>query len=317
MQHPRRNAVITLVIIETKRGVGIDGVQAGILQRVGAHLVGEPEAAAFLLEIQDDAAALFVQPLGRKTQLVAAVTAARSEHIAGETGRVQAHGYGFGKIRLSDDHRGGAAANSIAEHHKARRQPALKRDLGFAGDLERVNVVAAEFHHRLGAHDNERRLDQRRRWRGEIGHQQRGQSLRDLGKLDRGGRAFVRLTVEFGAFIRIRVGDQRIDCGRINSICELQRDGPVGLNPERSRTPRRDDEAQYRGCAEMLERMQARLVETIDRQRDKELCAVRAENYRPTAAELRKSSLDQHAIRRTEHSAPRVSVPVLCFTHVT
>src|ERR1043166_1675189 len=95
LQHARRDAVIALVVVEAKRGVGLDRIEARILQRIGADLVGKPEAAAFLLEIEDDAAALFIQPRQRKPKLIAAVATARAEHIAGEASRVQPHWNGL------------------------------------------------------------------------------------------------------------------------------------------------------------------------------------------------------------------------------
>src|SRR4029077_17144203 len=115
LQHARRDAVVPLVVVEAERGIGVDGIEALILQRIGAHLVGEPEAAPFLLEIKNNAAALFVEPLGREAELVTTVAAARSEHVAGKKRRMQPHRDGLGKIRLADDHGDGAAADSIAE----------------------------------------------------------------------------------------------------------------------------------------------------------------------------------------------------------
>ena len=57
LQHARGNAVVALVVIEAERGVGIDRVEAVVLHLIGAHLVGEAKAAAFLRQIQNDAAA--------------------------------------------------------------------------------------------------------------------------------------------------------------------------------------------------------------------------------------------------------------------
>src|ERR1051325_1800476 len=105
--------------VEAERGVGIDSVEALVLQRIGAHLVGEPETAAFLLEIEDDAAALFVEALGGETQLVAAVAPARSEHVPRETCRMQPHRYWLGEVRVADDHPDRTAADRITEDNKA------------------------------------------------------------------------------------------------------------------------------------------------------------------------------------------------------
>ena len=48
-----------------------------------------------------------------------------------------------------------------------------------------------------------------------------GQALRDLGKLDRGGRAFVGWAIDFYGFIRIRVGDERIDHVDVGAVREV------------------------------------------------------------------------------------------------
>jgi hypothetical protein len=63
--------------------------------------------------------------------------------------------------------------------------------------------------------------------------------------------------------------------------------------------------------------MKPRLVETIDRQREKKPRTLRGEHDGTAAAELCEATLDQHAIRGTEHSASRVSVPVFRFTHLS
>jgi len=55
--------------------------------------------------------------------------------------------------------------------------------------------------------------------------------------------------------------------------------------------------------------LQTSRIETIDRQGKKELWILRGENDRPAASELSKSAFDEYTIRRTEHSAYRVSVP--------
>ena len=47
-QHRRRMPIIALVIGEAEPPVGIDGVEPAVLERIGAELVGEADAAAFL-----------------------------------------------------------------------------------------------------------------------------------------------------------------------------------------------------------------------------------------------------------------------------
>ena len=53
----RADAVVALVGLEAQPLVGLDGVEALVLQRVGAQLVGEADAAPFLVQVQQHAAA--------------------------------------------------------------------------------------------------------------------------------------------------------------------------------------------------------------------------------------------------------------------
>ena len=52
------HAVVALIGLEAEALVGLDRVEPFVLQLVGADLVGEADAAAFLVEIEQDAAAL-------------------------------------------------------------------------------------------------------------------------------------------------------------------------------------------------------------------------------------------------------------------
>ena len=61
MQHAHRDAVLAFVVIEPQHGIGIDRVEAGFLQLMGADFVGEAEPAAFLLQVKNDAAAVLLE----------------------------------------------------------------------------------------------------------------------------------------------------------------------------------------------------------------------------------------------------------------
>ncbi len=56
-QHLGRRQIDPLVGVEAQLLVGVERVEAGILQLVGAQLVDEADAAAFLREIEQHAAA--------------------------------------------------------------------------------------------------------------------------------------------------------------------------------------------------------------------------------------------------------------------
>ena len=55
LEHQRRNRVIPFIRLVSKLHVGFNGIEAFILQIVGAKLVREPNAAPLLTEIKDDA----------------------------------------------------------------------------------------------------------------------------------------------------------------------------------------------------------------------------------------------------------------------
>ncbi len=55
VQHVRRDAVVALVVAEAEGEVGLHGVEAVVLQAVGADLVQEADAAPFLPQVEQDA----------------------------------------------------------------------------------------------------------------------------------------------------------------------------------------------------------------------------------------------------------------------
>jgi hypothetical protein len=60
VQHPEHasgDAVIALIVIEAECGVGVEGIEAVVLQLICPHLVGETEPAAFPGQTENAAAA--------------------------------------------------------------------------------------------------------------------------------------------------------------------------------------------------------------------------------------------------------------------
>ena len=119
------HAVVALVVVKAERGVGVDRVEARVLQLVGPQLVGEANAATFLRKIKDDAAAGLLQPRQRQFQLIAAIAPARTEHVAGQASGMDAAPAPVSSGPGADDHRNRILAERIAEHDKARRTPQL------------------------------------------------------------------------------------------------------------------------------------------------------------------------------------------------
>ena len=75
-----------------------------ILQAIGADLIDQPYAAPFLAHVEQDALIHFPNFFERGFQLVAAVTAQGANGVAGQTFRMDAHGYvlGVGHIPAHD-----------------------------------------------------------------------------------------------------------------------------------------------------------------------------------------------------------------------
>ena len=103
LEHTRGNAVVALVIVKAESRVGIEGIEAVILQLIGPHLVGEAEATALLSQIQDNAAAKLFKLGEREPKLIAAVASPGAEHIPGQAGRVEPDRNGLCEVRLADD----------------------------------------------------------------------------------------------------------------------------------------------------------------------------------------------------------------------
>ena len=86
------DAVLPAVHRQAQLHVGVDRVQAPVLQLVGLQLVGDPDAPALVAAQVDDRAQAGVGDHAHGgVQLGAAVAAAGSEHVAGEAFAVHPH----------------------------------------------------------------------------------------------------------------------------------------------------------------------------------------------------------------------------------
>ena len=95
LREQRRGDVVAALVGEKAQMlVGVDGVEAAVLQHVGAQLVRQADAAPFLIEIQQHAAAERADARDGRAQLLAAIAAQAAEQIAREARRVQTHGHG-------------------------------------------------------------------------------------------------------------------------------------------------------------------------------------------------------------------------------
>ena len=83
-QHHRGRAVGALVRLEAEVLVGVDRVEAAVLELVGAQLVDQADAAPFVRQVEEHAVAGGAHHGERFLQLRAAVAAQRAQQIAGE-----------------------------------------------------------------------------------------------------------------------------------------------------------------------------------------------------------------------------------------
>ena len=141
LEHARGNAIVALIVIEAKRGVCIDGIEAVVLQPIGAHLVGEADAAAFLRQIENNAAAKILEPRHREPKLVAAVTAPRTKYVARQACRMQPHGDGLVKSGLPTIMATSIPPMASRKTMKRALDPELSGTDGFARQRQRLNRV--------------------------------------------------------------------------------------------------------------------------------------------------------------------------------
>src|SRR5688572_4032578 len=89
-QHAERGAIIPAVRGEAEPLVRLNSIDALVLQGVGANLVRQPDAAPFLIEIEEYAAPVLDDLIHRRVQLRAAIAAGGMEEVARQAGRVHA-----------------------------------------------------------------------------------------------------------------------------------------------------------------------------------------------------------------------------------
>src|SRR5579872_574924 len=128
----RTDAIVALVDGQAKPFVGFSRVGALVLQFVRAELVGEPDTAAFLVQVQENASPGFRDDLQRGVALGGAVAAAAPQHVTGQTFGVHAHEHILAVPEVPHDHRDMACpvyerlVAIACELSVARRQPELR-----------------------------------------------------------------------------------------------------------------------------------------------------------------------------------------------
>ena len=90
-QHRGGGGPVASVDGKAKGDVGVDRVEAVVLERIRPHLVEEPDPPSLVTEVQEHATVGATKKLERALELLPAVTAQRAERLAGQAFGVQAH----------------------------------------------------------------------------------------------------------------------------------------------------------------------------------------------------------------------------------
>ena len=106
VQYRGRQAEIPAVGLEAQGVIGLDGVDAGILQLVSLQLCHQANAAALLIFVDHETTTFRGDGLHGQFELIVAVATQRPEHLAGEALRVDAEQRrGAGQVAEDDGQR--------------------------------------------------------------------------------------------------------------------------------------------------------------------------------------------------------------------
>ena len=137
------------------------------------------------------------------------------------------------KVGRTDDHRNRVIAEGIAEHHEPRAHTGAEWHEGLAGDGERLRGLLAETRHRAGVDGDDGRIVGIHDRRGGLGHQHRGQHLRELDEID-GRRCRRSRRLRHEHMVGGGVGDERQDHVGVDVGHQFERDRVVGIDAERA-----------------------------------------------------------------------------------
>src|SRR5262249_20123176 len=87
----RPYAVITQICLEPQLQVRLNSIAPLILQRIGLNLVAQTDAAAFLIQIEQNSAPFLLNHFHRLMELVSAVAPQRSQGVGSQATRVHTH----------------------------------------------------------------------------------------------------------------------------------------------------------------------------------------------------------------------------------
>mmetsp|Transcript_114 Transcript_114/g.332 ORF Transcript_114/g.332 Transcript_114/m.332 type:complete len:271 (-) Transcript_114:415-1227(-) len=141
LQDVRAQPKIPFIILKPQPMIGLHRIKTLILERIGAHLVGQPNASPFLTEVEQDACALGPHLGQRPAQLRAAIAFQTAHHVAGKTGGMQAGQDGFAAVGSANlDSKMLFPAIIRAEHMQAPRLGRFHRQSGMHHGMQRAAV---------------------------------------------------------------------------------------------------------------------------------------------------------------------------------
>src|SRR5262249_2873373 len=101
----RADSVVAQILLEAELQIRLDRVEPLVLQGVRLDFIGQPDPAAFLVEINYHAGIGAKNPLDRFSQLLAAIASIGPENVAGQALRVQPHQRRFAAADIALDQR--------------------------------------------------------------------------------------------------------------------------------------------------------------------------------------------------------------------
>ena len=233
-------------------------------------------------------------------KLVAAIASPRAEHVAGQASRVQADRNRLREVRIADDDGDRCPPVTVTKDHEPGRESALQGDRRFGDHGQRFDRRSPELRHRVGGHDDQRRITPAHRRTLAIAHEQGRELLREFGKLDRSGRCFAhRNDVQLAGDLRIR--RQRKDGRRIVQVAERETGWSCAVEIQRPGAARGDEEVGPGGRTQQSEGGKSFLGQSVDRHQHRR-AVIRRHDDRPSRPELGKTPLHSDLFGRAKQA---------------
>jgi hypothetical protein len=139
------NAVLPFVIPETQRAVGLCRIQPFFLESVRTDLVGKPDPATLLPEIEQDPAPHFADRPESRHQLVVAITPEGPQDVPRQALRMDADGHSFLVEDLSMDQGRVFLIIFVVAKSDHLKIPIERGEVGYGEDLHADPVLADPF----------------------------------------------------------------------------------------------------------------------------------------------------------------------------